>query len=102
MLWYGPGFVPARGQVDRPVTSAGIAPTVARLLRFDGFTAPDGQPMTEAIAPGDEAKGPPRLIVTMVWDAGGMDVLDSHATAHPYYDSLIPEGTDYTNATVGS
>ncbi|MFN8233527.1 MAG: alkaline phosphatase family protein [Actinomycetota bacterium] len=102
MLWYGPGFVPARGEVGRPVTSAGIAPTVARLLRFDGFTAPDGQPMTEAIAPGDEAKDPPRLIVTMVWDAGGMNVLDAHATAHPFYDSLIAKGTDYTDATVGS
>jgi hypothetical protein len=102
MLWYGPGFVPAQGEVARPVTSAGIAPTVAQLLRFDGFTAPDGQPMTEAIAPGDAGKQPPRLIVTMVWDAGGMNVLDTHADAHPYYDSLIPKGTDFTDATVGS
>lgn len=102
MLWYGPGFVPAQGEVDRTVTSAGIAPTVARLLRFDGFTAPDGQPMTEAIAPGDAERDPPRLIVTMVWDAGGVNVLDTHATAHPFYDSLIPKGTSYTDASVGS
>ena len=27
MLWYGPGFVPAQGVVNRPVTSVGIAPT---------------------------------------------------------------------------
>jgi hypothetical protein len=38
----------------------------------------------------------------MVWDAGGMNVLDTHADAHPYYDSLIPKGTDFTDATVGS
>ncbi len=102
MLWYGPGFVPAQGTVDRPVTSAGIAPTVARFLDFDGFTAPDGQPMIEALLPGDGDREPPRLIVTMVWDAGGMNVLDTHATAHPYFDSLIPKGTSYTDATVGS
>ena len=29
MLWYGPGFIRAQGEVDRPVTVAGIAPTVA-------------------------------------------------------------------------
>jgi hypothetical protein len=102
MLWYGPGFVPAQGAVDRPVTSAGIAPTVARFLRFDGFTAPDGQPMTEALLPGDADREPPRLVVTMVWDAGGMNVLNTHASAHPYFDSLIPKGTFYTDATVGS
>jgi Type I phosphodiesterase / nucleotide pyrophosphatase len=102
MLWYGPGYVPARGTVTRPVTSAGIAPTAARFLRFDGFTAPDGQPMTEALLPGDAQREPPRLIVTMVWDAGGMDVLDTHADAHPYFDSLIPKGTWYSHATVGS
>jgi hypothetical protein len=94
--------VPAQGAVDRPVTSAGIAPTVARFLRFDGFTAPDGQPMTEALLPGDADREPPRLVVTMVWDAGGMNVLNTHASAHPYFDSLIPKGTFYTDATVGS
>ena len=48
MLWYGPGFVRAQGEVDRPVTVAGIAPTSAELMKFDGFRAPDGRPMTEA------------------------------------------------------
>ena len=49
MLWYGPGFVPAGVSVKRPVTLAGIAPTVAKLLHFDGFKAIDGQPMNEAV-----------------------------------------------------
>ena len=99
MLWYGPGHVAARGIVSRPVTVAGIAPTVAQLLHFDGFHAPDGVPMTEAIAPGQQ---PPRLIVTMVWDAGGMDVLDAWKTDWPYLRSLIPQGTWFEHATVGS
>ena len=101
MFWYGPGFVKAQGEVDRPVTSAGIAPTAARLLDFGGFRAPDGQPMTEALLPAAE-RDLPRLLVTMVWDAGGINVLEEHPNAWPFTKSLIPQGTWYTDATVGS
>jgi hypothetical protein len=101
MFWYGPGFIEGRGEVDRPVTSAGIAPTAARLLRFEAFSAPDGQPMTEALLP-ERERAIPRLIVTMVWDAAGINVLEAHADAWPYTRSLIPEGTWYSDATVGS
>jgi hypothetical protein len=48
MFWYGPGHVAAQGEVDRPVTLAGIAPTQAELLDF-AFRAPDGSAMREAI-----------------------------------------------------
>ncbi len=99
LFWYGPGHVAARGVVNRPVTVAGIAPTEARFLHFDQFHAPDGIPMDEAILPGQQ---PPKLIVTMVWDAGGMDVLDTWKDAWPYLRSLIPRGTWYSHATVGS
>jgi hypothetical protein len=99
MLWYGPGQIAARGVVSRPVTVARIAPTQAELLHFDGFHAPDGTSMDEAVAPG---RRPPRLIVTMVWDAAGMDVLDAWADQWPYLRSLISSGTWYENATVGA
>ena len=99
MLWYGPGHVPARGVVTRPVTVAGIAPTEARLLHFDGFHPPDGIPMSEAVSPSQQ---PPKLIVAMVWDAGGMDVLNTWKDAWPYLRSLIPKGAWYDHATVGS
>ncbi len=101
MFWYGPGFVPARGNVSRPVTTADIAPTTADLLKFDGFTAPDGKTMIEALLPADDRRIP-KLVVTMVWDAGGMNVLQAHPDAWPYLRSLIPKGTFYTDATVGS
>ncbi len=99
MLWYGPGFVPAGQSVKRPVTLAGIAPTVAKLLHFDGFKAIDGQPMNEAV---EDTDATPKLVVTMVWDAGGMNVLDEWPDAHPYLDSLIEKGTWYQDASVGS
>lgn len=98
MFWYGPGHIAPVGEVDRPVTLAGIAPTQAELLGFP-FRTPDGAPMHEAIA-GNPA--PPRLIVTMVWDAAGMNVLERWPGDWPYLRSLIPKGAWYANATVGS
>ena len=98
MFWYGPGHVAAVGEVDRPVTLAGVAPTSAALLDFP-FRAPDGTPMREAVA-GNET--PPRLIVTMVWDAAGMNVLERWPDDWPYLRSLIPKGAWYTRGTVGS
>ena len=101
MLWYGPGFVPAQGSVQRPVTSVGIAPTVAKLLHFP-YAAPDGSPMTEALLPEAQRPDPPKLIVTVVWDAGGRNVLLAHPHSWPYLKSLIPKGTWFDNASVGS
>jgi hypothetical protein len=97
MFWYGPGHVAATGVVDRPVTLAAIAPTQARLLDFPFRST--GAPMTEAIA-GNPS--PPRLLITMVWDAGGRNVLARWPTSWPYLRSLIPRGTWYDHATVGS
>jgi Type I phosphodiesterase / nucleotide pyrophosphatase len=99
MLWYGPGIIPAKGVVKRPVTSADIAPTEASLLHFDAFHAPDGTAMTEALPINGKI---PRLIVTFVWDAGGRDVLDAYPKDWPVLKSLIPKGVWYDNATVGS
>ena len=101
MLWYGPGFIPAQGVVNRPVTSVGIAPTTAKLLHFP-YTAPDGSPMTEALLPEAQRPNSPKLIVTLVWDAGGRDVLAAHPNSWPFLKSLIPKGTWYDDASVGS
>ena len=98
MFWYGPGHIAAQGEVDRPVTLAGIAPTQAQLLDFP-FRAPDGTSMREAVE-GNPA--PPKLLVTMIWDAGGRNVLSRWPHSWPYLESLIPQGTWYEHATVGS
>jgi Type I phosphodiesterase / nucleotide pyrophosphatase len=98
MFWFGPGHIAPAGVVDRPVTLAGIAPTTAELLGFP-FRPKDGTPMEEAVA-GNET--PPRLVITMVWDAGGRNVLERWEGDWPYLASLIPEGTWYEHATVGT
>ena len=98
MFWYGPGHIAPAGIVDRPVTLAGIAPTQAALLGFP-FATPDGSPMREAIAGNDT---PPKLILTIVWDAAGRNVLDRWPDDWPYLESLIPRGAWYERATVGT
>jgi arylsulfatase A-like enzyme len=97
LFWYGPGVVPALGAVDRPTTIADIAPTQAELLGFD-FPQVDGRALPEIEGPAT----PPRLIVTLVWDAGGISVLEEFPDDWPELRSLIPEGVWYSNADVGS
>jgi hypothetical protein len=103
MFWYGPGHIAARGRLYRPVTLADIAPTQAKLLGFP-FEAVDGAPMREALdrSVGTEGYTPPKLLVVLVWDAAGINVLDEHASLWPFTRRLIPRGTWYMNGFVGS
>lgn len=103
MLWYGPGYIKARPPVQRPVTLAGIAPTQGEIVGYP-FKPVDGQPMTEAVIPTADRPNPkpPKLLVVLVWDAGGVNVLRTHPKAWPYLKSLISQGTFYEHATVGS
>jgi hypothetical protein len=55
--------------------------------------------MREALA-GNPA--PPKLIVTIIWDAAGRNVLDRWPGDWPYLESLIPDGAWYERATVGT
>ncbi len=99
MVWYGPGIIPARGLVGRRVTSADQAPTLARLAGYPDFDAPDGQAMEEIFDP----KAPkPKLVVTLVWDAGGTYVLGLWPKYWPNLQRLMHEGVAYTHADVGS
>jgi len=101
LFLYGPGYVAATGSVARPVTLADIAPTEAALLGFD-FDAPDGTVLHEALGPADERVEPPRLIVTLVWDGAGRNVLETWSDRWPNLRRLIPRGTWYDGATIGS
>jgi arylsulfatase A-like enzyme len=102
MLWYGPGYFKPGVSIKRPVSLADIAPTQAQLLKTDFPTAVDGKSMAEGIDPAAKTKAPPKLIVTLIWDAGGMDALNEWPKAWPYLHSLMKQGTNYTNATVGT
>jgi hypothetical protein len=99
LFLYGPGFV-RPGVYERPVTLADLAPTTGALLKFP-FPARDGRALTPALLP-DTQRSLPRLVVTVIWDSGGDDVLDRWPDSWPYLDSLRPDGAWFTNATVGA
>jgi arylsulfatase A-like enzyme len=101
IVFYGPGLLPARGVVERPVTIADLAPTLARLM--GGSIDSTGKPMREVspqrvVLPGER----PRLILTIVYDGGGWNVLDRWPDSWPVLEEMMEQGTLYANATVGS
>jgi hypothetical protein len=97
LFLYGPGYVKP-GTYPRPVTLADLAPTTGALLKFP-FDAPDGTVQTQALVPD---RPMPRLIVTLVWDSGGTDVLDIWPKDWPYLRSIMGDGAWFTHATVGA
>ncbi|MEP7059585.1 MAG: alkaline phosphatase family protein [Actinomycetota bacterium] len=99
MFYYAPGIVKPGVYTDTTFLTD-IAPTTGAILKFP-FNAPDGKPLTEALLPPDQ-RTVPKLFVTLVWDAGGMDVLDTWSHSHPYLDSLKGQGAWFTNTYVGS
>jgi hypothetical protein len=101
LFWYGPGYVPATGPIDRRVTLADVAPTQAELLGFD-FDTPDGEPLLDALVPREDRPEPPALLVVLVWDGAGNNVLAEHPDAWPNLRALTDEGVWYTRAEVGS
>lgn len=101
MFWYGPGFIKPVGSVQKPVTSADIAPTFAHLLD-SSFEAVDGAPMLDALIPAEERPAPPKLVVMMVWDGAGRNVLSEWPDAWPNLARLRPQGAWYEHATAGS
>ena len=87
-----------KGVERREVVDIGqIAPTFARLLDFD-FDG-DASPL-----PGVFPAGAPRpkMVVTVVIDGGGWNVLTAHPQSWPTLRRLRREGTTYVNATIGS
>ena len=101
LLFYGPGRVPALGRVDGRATLADIAPTNAAMLDF-AFDAPDGRELTHALLPDGERAGPPKLLVTLVWDGAGRNVLDQWPDDWPFLASLIERGVWFDAAEIGS
>ncbi len=104
VVLYGPGFIRAQGRIEvgDEVTVADLAPTTAELL---GMPWPSDRPsssLSEALVPAARRPGEPRLIITIVWDGGGWDVLETWPDAWPHLAEMMQEGTTITNAIAGS
>jgi hypothetical protein len=97
---YAPGRVKP-GVYDEPAHLTDVSATAASLLEFDGFTAPDGRPLDEALRPPEE-RDPPKLVITLVWDSAGVDLLDRWPSSWPYLRDLSKRGAWFTNASLNS
>lgn len=100
LILYGPGFIEAGGRtsLDREVTIADLAPTYAALMDFE-WPARTSAPLSEVLL---EDAAPPALIVTLVIDGGGWNVLRRWPDAWPNIAKLIEDGVNIEGATVGS
>lgn len=104
LVFYGPGYVKSGGQVtiDGGSTVADLAPTVAELLDHQLPGARAGRVLDEVLVPAEERPTPPALVVVVVWDGGGWNVLEEWPRAWGHLKSLTRRGTSVTNAMVGS
>jgi arylsulfatase A-like enzyme len=97
LVFYGPGYVRGGQQVHRSTDITSMAPTYAELLDVD-LGDVDGEPLPEIVS----GRRRPKVILTVVIDGGGWDVLQEHPDAWPNIKSLMEGGTSYVNATIGS
>ncbi len=95
---HAPGIVSRPGDFTDPVTLADLAPTTARLIRFQGFDGADGSALPGVPDPAVA----PKVVVTFVIDGGGWNVLTHWPSACPNLARLMREGLTYRNAIVGS
>ena len=104
LIFYGPGYVAEHGDVllDRPATLADLAPTFAELLGTELPGERPGRPIVEALVAREERPEPPRLVVLVVWDGAGWNVLDEWPRAWPFLKSLMQAGASVQDVTVGS
>lgn len=104
LVFYGPGFIRAQGTIslDREVTVADLAPTLAELLSVRLPRRASGRAVTEALVPEAQRPGKPRLVLVVVWDGGGWNVLNRWPGAWPTFRSLMQKGASVADATVGS
>nr|MBA2600429.1 alkaline phosphatase family protein [Actinomycetota bacterium] len=101
LVFYGPGFIEPEADLslDREVTLADLAPTLAELLDVE-FPTAVGRPIEGVLDP--TRAGPPKLIVTVVWDGGGWNTLRTWPDQWPHLKKLMAGGTSVQDVIVGS
>lgn len=99
LVLYGPGIIEAQGRpLEDPASIVDVYPTVGQLSDV-ALPPRDGRLLDRAI---DEASATPRVILTIMWDGVGRNVLERWPKAWPTLRRMEEEGTSYLNAVVGS
>lgn len=99
LVLYGPERVEDLGPLPGDgVTLADVYPTVGEWTGVD-LPARYGTSLREAVRRRDH---PPKLLVFVMWDGAGRNVLERWPERWPHLRRLEQEGTSYLGATVGS
>jgi Type I phosphodiesterase / nucleotide pyrophosphatase len=98
LLLYGPEQISANGAVDEFASITDVYPTVGRMAGVD-LPRRSGRSLDEAL---EDATEPPRVVVVVVWDGVGRNVLERWPNRWPNLARMEREGTSYLRATVGS
>ena len=98
LVAYGPKHVPARGQLQDETTLADVYPTVEDWTKTE-LKDRAGTSLIEAVKP---QRTPPKLLVFVMWDGVGRNVLERWPGRWPNLERLEEQGTSFVNATVGS
>jgi hypothetical protein len=102
MFLLGPGYIKRGRTKFRTVTTAAVAPTIASLLNYTSRSwLPEEAPLAEGIRLKRPTR-PPRLVLTMVWEGVGRDVLAKWPNSWPDLRRLQNNGTWYDKASAGS
>ena len=103
LVFYGEGFIESNGDLhlERDLDLTDLTATLADLLEVD-LPHAVGQPIEEALVPQEQRSGAPKLIVTVVWDGGGWNLLNRWPNEWPNLRSLMERGTSVMGVTVGS
>jgi hypothetical protein len=99
LVFFGPRTIAAAGIVDDPVTLADVYPTIGELTGVE-LDPRDGRALSEVAEPNTGVR--PKLVVTIVWDGVGRNVLDYWSQKWPTLSRLERKGTSYRKATVAS
>jgi Type I phosphodiesterase / nucleotide pyrophosphatase len=99
LVFYGPPFIHAGVASDEPVNLVDVYPTIGELLDVE-LPSRAGSELTESLKGGSRER--PALIVVVMWDGVGNNVLSRWPDKWPNLMRLSSRGTSYTRATVGS
>jgi hypothetical protein len=104
LVFYGPGFVRDRGSIDlaREVPVADVAPTLAELLEVKWPDDRPGREISAALVPPTTRLTPPRMVLVVVWDGGGWNVLRQWPDQWPFLAKMMRAGSSIENVVAGS
>jgi predicted AlkP superfamily pyrophosphatase or phosphodiesterase len=99
LVFYGPAHIAKAGPIEADAGLIDVYPTVSTLLGVETPTRA-GTILSQVIRKGGST--PPKLIVVVVWDGVGRNVLERWPDAWPELARMEKLGVSYLDATVGS